>query len=130
MFLNFLVRKCCTVCQKIDRSSLLENNLRMSECINNEFNSEEQLCTCTIEQGFYYKSTKLLRAIQTIALVLIFITTISTLFMVRNAPSLNAGVSTVVSGYSSYKRGLNDFRSEKNQEQLAKRFVEFEQTAK
>lgn len=125
MFLNSLVRKRCSVCQKVTRGSILENHSTIGEFINNEFNSEEELCSCSSVHRVYYTSTFLLRAIQTIVLVVIFITTTSTLFMVRNTSTLNMGVSSVISGYSDSQKGLNNFKFGKTSKQFAKLFEEF-----
>ena len=63
----------------------------------------------------------LLRAIQTIVLVVIFVATISTLIVIRNAPTLNADFSGVISGYVDFKKGLDDFKSQETQEQFVNR---------
>ena len=115
------MRKRCMVCQKIDRGSVFENKSSISRHMNDEFYREE-LCSCRKFHGVYYTSTLLLRAIQTIFLVVIFIITTTTLFMVRNMPSLNAGVSSVISGYSESKKDLNDLKSGEPRKQIARQF--------
>ena len=121
MFLNFLVRKYCSVCHKIDRCSILENKGSFDELDQDDLISEQPTCSCSQSRGFYYKSTTILRAIQTIVLVVIFVTTISTLIVIRNAPTLNVDFSGVISGYIDSKKGLDDFRAREIQEQLANR---------
>ena len=124
MFLNFLVRKYCSACHKIDRCSISENKESFGECDQDDLISEELICSCSQSKGFYYKSTTVLRAIQTIVLVVIFVTTISTLIVVRNASTLNPDFSGVISGYLDSKKGLDDFKVQEIPEQLANRFFD------
>ena len=119
MFLNFLVRRYCSVCHKVDRCSIVENKESFCEFEQDDLISEQTICSCSQSKGFYFKSTMLLRAIQTIVLVVIFVTTISTLIVIRDAPTLNADFSGVISGYVDSKEGLDDFKTQKNQGQLA-----------
>ncbi len=121
MFLNFLVRRYCSACHKIDRCSILENKESFGEFDQDDLISEQPICSCSQSKGFYYKSTMLLRAIQTIVLVVIFVATISTLIVIRNAPTLNADFSGVISGYVDFKKGLDDFKSQETQEQFVNR---------
>ena len=130
MFLNFLVRRHCSICHKLDRSSIVENNTGIGEFTNNDLSSEEPLCSCSETDSFYYKPTILLRVFQTITLVLLFVTTISILLVVRNTATFNAGVSTVVSGYVESQKGFDGSKSETIKQQFATQIIHAEHHTK
>lgn len=123
MFSSFLVERHCSVCKKLDRKFFVENNLRISEFENGDANKEDLFCSCSELKGSYFDSTALLRIIQTIVLVALFISSTSALFVVRNSSALNADVNSVISGYSNFKKNLHNLKSKEVQEQFAKQAI-------
>lgn len=119
MFLNFLSRRYCLVCQKLDTRANSKNEGSFTVSHDNDLIFEDHICSCSQCKGIYYKSTMLLRVIQTILLVVIFVTTISTLLVIRNSRTLNANFSEITLGYIEYKKGSYDFKAQENNEQLA-----------
>ena len=124
MFFKFLLESRCTICNKLDRSQLNTNPVAKD----NSFG--ELICTCREFEGFYFSSTKLLRIIQTIVLVVLFTVTVSTLFLVRNSFFLNTEISAIVSGYADSQKGLKEINSQKVQEQFAKQIIYLDRDSK
>lgn len=121
MFFNFLLEKHCSACDKLDRSHATGDNV---------LNSNRLFCSCSELKSFYFKSTILLRIMQTTALVVLFTATVSTLFLVRNSSIFNTDINTVITGYANTQKGLDELNSKREQEQFAQQTIFLENDSK
>lgn len=121
MFFNFLLEKHCSACDKLDRSHTTGDNV---------LNSNRSFCSCSELKSFYFKSTILLRIMQTTALVVLFTATVSTLFLVRNSSIFNTDINTVITGYANTQKGLDELNSKREQEQFAQQTIFLENDSK